>query len=430
MRLFARVQPAIGTNGKLPGYGAILVALIAICSPLNHAAARERTTGRILTAIGDDRYLLARVTDEGVILRFCGETARNDDPVVLLRDFYYIAGIQWLAGTQTAVVAVGRSESSPELFGFSPGGEALWYHPEEPALDDAGFLAMPGDSTIGFVPVDHRWGVPRPLSLPRDLDFPRRRAEAPQAGYPLNVVGDRPAAIEWTLAGDSLGVVRRDFATPDPVWAKVLPLPGGACRLRDRGGVIGGDTAWFAWQCDFEPFTVVAVDFHSGEPTGQREFAGYEALFFPEPGGRRLLMWLQDPEHRGRFLLLDGPTLSGVDTLAATVDWIPAVYGPRSGWESSGNLTLVSLDSCAMPGKAARQADGPNYRTLAIEWGDTIRTHFLPVAACFDAHGTARVWYEWTSEGPSRRIEILAWTPPQNEPDAQTWEARWSRLRF
>lgn len=408
---------------------AAIVVIVGISLLLSFGAlAREFHPGRAMAALDDGRFLLARDTDEGVILRFCGHEASVDDPIFFLRDYAYVANVMWLAETRTAVVAVGKSEGYPELFGFSPDGQRLWQHKSEWALRGARFVPLPGDSTLGYVPASAAWGPPRPISFSQNLYFPRRPG---RTVYRRDLVGEGTNVIEWRFNGGEIEVTCRDILVPKAHWSTSLSGFLVDCRVRKDGGGVGRHCAWLSWQCDFEPFPVVAIDLGTGAELGRRNFDGYGASFLPEPGGNRLALWFEDFEHRGRMEILDGVTLSPLDTLVVPNEWYPlgSNYGDRLDF--STNMTLGKIRGCQSPKSAQTPVGRPNLepRSLVVVWGDSVTTHFLPVVACMDSSGEVWVWYEWFSDGSWRHIEVLNWRPPKSKWEEDQWTQRWDRIR-
>ncbi len=322
--------------------------------------------------------------------------------------------------------AAGQDESSPDLFGFSADGVRLWRQDCGEALWEARFLPLPGDSALGFVPAYEARGTPRPLPVPGAVDTPRQSHDGSSR---WNVIGEGTRVVEWRSDGDALKITCRDILRPEPVWSTMLPDSQAECRCRESGGVVGTRTAWLAWQCDFKPFPVIAVDLDSGVEIARRTFGGYAARFFAEPGGRRLLLWMQDYDHRGRMFLLDGTTLATLDTLVVPDGWYPRNFdGGGNRWSADG-LTLANVRDCGLPKGTAGADMKLEPLALVVTWGEPVSIHLLPVAACLDAKGEVKAWYEWFSDGSWRHIVVETWTPFKNPEDERQWYERRSRIR-
>ncbi len=388
------------------------IAVIMLVCVVAVAAASERPGGRQLASLGDGRFLLARETDEGVILQFCGDKATSDDPVVLLRDYAYVERIAWLDAKQLAVVFAGQSEAAPAVFAYSRDGKQLWHHPPEEALLRAQLITLPGDSTLGYIPNNTGWGDPRPIALPKELDFPRRR----RAGYYQNsLVGPSTHLVEWRLDNGSLEVTLRNILARDPIWSVDYQDVSPGCEMRDYGGAVGTRCAWLTWQCRFDPFPMISIDLETGAELARRTFDGYAAAAFPEPNGNRLLVWLQDFYHDGKMMVLDGVTLSVTDSLAVPYGWNPVGFKVEQQRASAGDVTLATLRGCWPSRVTPPPEDTPIPRSLVIKWDERVSTYFLPEAACFDGSANVRIWREWYSDGSWRHIEIAKWEPPRNE---------------
>jgi len=405
---------------------ALVAAMVLTTGTADPASGREIPPGRHMVALGEDRFILARTTDEGVILRFCGEDAANDDPIILLRNHCYVEDMWWLAATGTAVVAAGMSECPPDLFGFTPDGEQIWHYKSNDDIKAARFIPLPGDSTLGYVPRRSDWGSPRPMALPHDLVFPRR----PRAkGHRVNLIGEGTRVIECRFADAAVELACRDVLATDPLWTTAFPDPVTGCRLRDQGGTVGSRHAWLAWQCGYDGFPLVSVDLASGAVAARREFTGSGAFLVPEPGGDRLAMWHHDYGHHGRMLILDGATLATVDTLDVPATVYPCGFHCAPIRAADGALSLARFPDCGeLPAEPDRRRTPPIH-SLVIAWGAKPAVHILPAAACVDTAGRIRVWYEWFSDGSWRHIQILTWRPPENESEEQQWEERWARMR-
>ncbi len=390
------------------------IAVIMLVCVVAVAAASERPGGRQLASLGDGRFLLARETDEGVILQFCGDKATSDDPVVLLRDYAYVKESRgsmlssWRWSLQAKVRPLPRSSRTLEMgsnYGITLQEEAL--------LLRAQLITLPGDlDELGYIPNNTGWGDPRPIALPKELDFPRRR----RAGYYQNsLVGPSTHLVEWRLDNGSLEVTLRNILARDPIWSVDYQDVSPGCEMRDYGGAVGTRCAWLTWQCRFDPFPMISIDLETGAELARRTLDGYAAAAFPEPNGNRLLVWLQDFYHDGKMMVLDGVTLSVTDSLAVPYGWNPVGFKVEQQRASAGDVSLATLRGCWPSRVTPPPEDTPIPRSLVIKWDERVSTYFLPEAACFDGSANVRIWREWYSDGSWRHIEIAKWEPPRNE---------------